>query len=113
MFPFSHPASVIAAITAEAIGVIIQYLKDQNKLDNSVETYLELVNDSNGSLIIEVSEVDNYDWDGDSRPNHTFQKVGTSRMVRRPLLFASINGRPSHQTGRNKIMICRMAGRPT
>lgn len=44
-------------------------------MGNSLETYLELTNDSDGSLVIEVSEVDNYDWDGDSRPDHTFQNV--------------------------------------
>ena len=36
---------------------------------------MELVNDSNGPLSIDVSEVDNGDWDGVSRPDHQFQKA--------------------------------------
>ncbi|CAF1525794.1 unnamed protein product, partial [Adineta steineri] len=71
--------------TAEAIsGAGQQLFEELGKLladliekhgGNSHETYLELENDSDKPLKIEVSEVDNYDWDGDSRPDHTFNGV--------------------------------------
>ncbi|CAF4250526.1 unnamed protein product [Adineta steineri] len=43
--------------------------------DYSHETYLELENDSDKPLKIEVSEVENSDWDGDSRPDQKFNGV--------------------------------------
>lgn len=60
----------IASLAAPILKAIHDNLKH---FGNSHETYLELMNDSNGPLVIEVSEVDNHDWDGNSRPDHQFQ----------------------------------------
>ena len=39
----------------------------------SHKTYLILENGSGKTLKVQVSQVDNYDWDGKSRPDHDFQ----------------------------------------
>lgn len=41
----------------------------------SKESYLEIKNSTKQNFSISVSEVDNYDWDGNSRPDHNFQGV--------------------------------------
>lgn len=41
----------------------------------SKATYLTIVNDTSMAMTIAVTETDNYDWDGSSRPDHNFQNV--------------------------------------
>ncbi|CAF1675982.1 unnamed protein product, partial [Didymodactylos carnosus] len=41
----------------------------------SQRTDMEIRNDTNGDITIKVSQVSNSDWDGDSRPDHTFHDV--------------------------------------
>jgi len=53
--------------------ILKEILENKQHLGNSHETYLELVNESDEPLKIQVAEVDNHDWDGDSRPDHNFQ----------------------------------------
>jgi 1-phosphatidylinositol phosphodiesterase len=41
----------------------------------SYETHLTIANLTVNPVTITVSATDNYDWDGDSRPDHNFQNV--------------------------------------
>ncbi|UJR34921.1 hypothetical protein I4U23_027699 [Adineta vaga] len=67
--------AVVPAIASLATPILKAIHDNIKHMGKSHATYLELINDSNGGLQIEVSEVDNYDWDGKSRPDHTFQRV--------------------------------------
>ncbi|CAF1002004.1 unnamed protein product [Didymodactylos carnosus] len=46
-----------------------------NHSGNSRATWLEVKNDTDQQIQIKISEVDNSDWDGDSRPDHNFQNA--------------------------------------
>jgi hypothetical protein len=59
------------------VGEIGKIVADEvtNHGPNSHKTYLNIINDGDKALSIEVSDVDSTDWDGDSRPDKTFDKV--------------------------------------
>ncbi|CAF0945420.1 unnamed protein product [Adineta steineri] len=57
-------------ILGTAAGTALQAAKLH--LGNSHKTSLEIHNDTNGEIKIKISEIDNHDWDGNSRPDHNF-----------------------------------------
>ena len=74
-FPSQNRVLAVPLFVAPIIGIIGtvtgEVLKDQSwHLGNSAESYLQIENQTDEKLTIEVSEVDNHDWDGDSRPDH-------------------------------------------
>ena len=74
-FPSHNRVLAVPLFVAPIIGIIGtatgEVLKDQSwHLGNSAESYLQIENQTDEKLTIEVSDVDNYDWDGDSRPDH-------------------------------------------
>lgn len=44
-------------------------------MGNSTASYLEINNQTQHEFTISVSGIDNFDWDGDGRPDHNFQNV--------------------------------------
>ncbi|CAF2079560.1 unnamed protein product [Rotaria magnacalcarata] len=67
----------LSSFVKTASDTAVQSFKKQIKLKwyRSIRTFLDLVNNSDVTLKIEVSDLDNYDWDGDSRPDHVFHNV--------------------------------------
>jgi len=58
----------LVGLIGTAAGTVI---RDQKlHLKNSIGTTLVIENDTDDEFTIKVSDVDNHDWDGDSRPDH-------------------------------------------
>lgn len=91
-----HWGRCLAVLTSSALAGLLAASLDVRA--NSLETHLCVANMTDLDVTkIDVSHVDNYDWDGDSRPDHNFKGATIARKngrCEREELNANANGAP-------------------